>query len=171
MSQIRSTRPPKRQANWWEDPEHWSASKEYVGFGPQEKVTDPAVLEVLTRRAVVEALIYTRYAEKGCKNPLREIGGREEMERALKVEVDVAEDGTATLKKSFKPVWADLNRPTPEGKPVAPEISPADAQQLAKSWDPKWKTISLRDPVTKFAVRPLPSAQIAVCGERKTDVI
>ncbi|KAM7190243.1 hypothetical protein V8F33_009603 [Rhypophila sp. PSN 637] len=50
--------------DWWDRPGHWGESMKYVGFGPLSKVEDFAVMEVLTRRAVIEALAIREYAKR-----------------------------------------------------------------------------------------------------------
>lgn len=52
---------------WWEKDRHWSPELAYAGYGPTEKVTDPALLEIAVRRAVVEALVLRRFAARADK--------------------------------------------------------------------------------------------------------
>lgn len=50
-------------AGWWDQPSHWSNALVPPTFGPAptERVTDPSVLQVLARRAVVEALVAVKH--------------------------------------------------------------------------------------------------------------
>ncbi|CRK23673.1 hypothetical protein BN1708_018050, partial [Verticillium longisporum] len=45
---------------WWEREGHWGPESEYTPFAAAERVQDAAVLEVLTRQAVVEALAFRK---------------------------------------------------------------------------------------------------------------
>lgn len=144
--------------NWWEDESHWSPSSDFVGFGPKEKVRDASLLEVLARRAVVEALAW-REAGSESLAALWERGGREELLRALALGVEVAENGAATLKGDTSKVVEDLRwRPVEEeasdaSQATAPgEFSAEEAREYLQSWDKSWKNVSLQDPRLKFAI-------------------
>lgn len=144
-------------ADWWEDDKHWSPSLEYVGFGPREKITDPAVLEVLTRRAVVEALAVREVEGEEALGASWQAGGQEALSKALSIQPVVGENGAVRLDGDITTVVEDL-----KSQPVAEDLEqqsqedfalPAEqAVEFRKSWDKSWKTISLDDPRLKFAV-------------------
>lgn len=140
---------------WW-TAERWGESKRFVGFGPRERVSEPAVLEVLARRALVEALAVRSGAESQQEGTgLWERGGRAELDAALGLGVEVATDGKASLKGDASAVvqglrWdADAGAATP-AEPLV--LEQPEAVELLKSWDDSWKQASLDDPVLKFAV-------------------
>lgn len=159
-------------ADWWEDDRHWSPSMEYVGFGPREKITDPAVLEALTRRAVVEALAVREVEGEAALGGSWQEGGREALLKALEVGIVVDENGAVALSGDVAAVVEGL-KVLPEAQELAQQgqeefVLPADqAIQFRKSWDKSWKTISLEDPRLKFAVRP--SALSSLCSELYAD--
>ncbi|KAK3316558.1 ribosomal subunit 39S-domain-containing protein [Apodospora peruviana] len=146
-------------ADWWDQEEHWGPSKQYAGFGPLEKVTEPTVLEVLTRRALVEALVIKRFAETAEKEAtaaaLKAVGGdKKGLLNIAAVELVAGEDGTLTLKdeKNFEGVWASLSSAEADAVPSSPPISTEEARKLVKTWDNEWKLAALRDPIVKFYV-------------------
>jgi hypothetical protein len=143
--------------NWWEDDKHWSSSLEYVGFGPREKITDPAVLEALTRRAVVEALAVREVEGEEALGASWQEGGREALFRALEVNLVVGENGAVGLDGDITAIVEGLKTQSAaeELEQQSQEDSVLPSQQaieFRKSWDKSWKTISLEDPRFKFAV-------------------
>ncbi|KAL2175086.1 uncharacterized protein P884DRAFT_207163 [Thermothelomyces heterothallicus CBS 202.75] len=106
-------------ADWWDDPTHWGTEggvaqyvQSVVGqFGPAEKVTDPAVLEVLAKRAIVEALVVARFAgaekRKAVDRLFAHASGTDRLGKIVRAEVVAKEDGTATLKEAadWTRVW------------------------------------------------------------------
>lgn len=144
-------------ADWWEDDKHWSPSLEYVGFGPREKITDPAVLEVLTRRAVVEALAVREVEGDEALGASWQAGGQEALLKALSIKPVVGENGAVKLDGDITSVVEDLkSQPVAEGLEQQSQEDfalPAEqAIEFRKSWDKSWKTISLDDPRLKFTV-------------------
>ncbi len=150
-------------ADWWENPEHWGSSKKYVGYGPVEnKVTDPAVLEVLAKAAVVEALVLKWLAEKGETDKPALIKGKNALLELAKVEVVAAPNGEVALANEgdYESIWALWsNEPfkvvsTFAGSEAAAEeaISAEEARELVKSWGTSWKAARLDDVVVKFHV-------------------
>ncbi|KAK4248085.1 hypothetical protein C7999DRAFT_40714 [Corynascus novoguineensis] len=100
-------------ADWWDEPAHWGSegggAAQYVQtavrpFGPADKVTDPAVLEVLGKRAIVEALVVARFAgaekRKAVDRLFAHADGADRLGKIVRAEVVAKEDGTATLKES-----------------------------------------------------------------------
>jgi len=145
-------------ADWWEDDNHWSPSLEYVGFGRRDKITDHAVLEALTRRAVVEALAVREVEGEAALGGTWQEGGREALLRALEVNLVVGEDGFVALDGKVTSIVEDL-KSRPEAADSEQQqgqedfVLPAQqATEFRKSWDKSWKTISLEDPRLKFAV-------------------
>ncbi|KAL1838218.1 hypothetical protein VTJ49DRAFT_2945 [Mycothermus thermophilus] len=167
-------------ADWFEKPEHWGypgGAAEYVrravgSFGPVEKVTDPVLLEVLVKRAIVEALVVARSA-KG-----KSLETRAEVEQVFAhtadgvyrlrdiVAVDILPSGSevATLEKAETTrVWDVLRGAVPseaagekEGKKkrlLQRSLVPlVHARNLVSSpsWDNGWKKAVLRNTVAKF---------------------
>jgi len=146
--------------DWWEKPDHWGPDRQYHGFGPSEKVMDRAVLEVLTKRAVIEAIVLRRFSGNKIEPPtaLTLTHGEEELLGVVGTEVVASENGTVALKNEhdYQRIWDNLTRPQPEAEEIsvsaAPLISTEAARELISSWDPSWKTLRLRDPVLKFYV-------------------
>jgi len=142
-------------SNWWEDPEHWGNSKNYVGFGPTEKVTDSVLLEFVVRRAVVEALALKNHAGSNKKVRdalLRSITGPAKLSELAGAEIVADADGNATLKDSEQ-VWTLWRNGKKDGEfteGVGATVEEASA--LVESWGKEWKKIQLRDPVVKFFV-------------------
>lgn len=141
--------------NWWEDGKNWPASMDYAGFGRTEKITDPAVLEVLVRRAVVEALAVSKGAGEDALRASWPVGGSSQQTAALEVGIEVSEDGAAELTGDATTLVEGLTT-TAEGEQSLDsgdlDISPEQAREFLKSWDRSWKQISLEDPRLRFAV-------------------
>lgn len=140
--------------DWWEDNQNWPASKNYVGFGPVEKIVDPAVLEILTRRAVVEALAFQKGAGEHASAAPWQVGGREQLVSTLRVGIEVSVNGAAKLTEDVTDLVVGLTSKT-EGQSVGDAdlaIEPEEAREFTKAWDPSWKETSLDDPRLKFAV-------------------
>lgn len=147
-------------ASWWEDPDHWGQSKQYVGFGPTEKVLDPVLLAVLVRRAVIEAVVMRRFAP----NIMRPEGllavtrGQQELLDTVEVPLVAAEDGSVTLEENgdWRKVWTRLSKVKQESDEVKkgaapqPELTPDEAKTLVQKWGSEWKSLKLLDPVVKF---------------------
>ncbi|KAF5022049.1 hypothetical protein F66182_5932 [Fusarium sp. NRRL 66182] len=137
---------------WWDQPGHWGEESEFRGFGGQDRVKDRAVLEVYLRQAVVEALslqeqgVIEKWAVK--KWPVIE---KAELDHTLSVNIKVTEEGKATLKGDASTVARRL-RAKPKESEDAAVVSVEEAQQIVKTWDPSWQTVSLNDHL-KFAIR------------------
>lgn len=144
-------------ADWWEGDKHWSPSLEYVGFRRCDKVTEPAILEALMRRAVVEALAVREVeGEEALAGSWRD-GGRESLLKALGVEIVVAEDGAVALKGDVAAVVVGLKtQPQAEESEQQSQgdfVLPVEqAVEFRRSWDKSWKSISLENPRLMFAV-------------------
>lgn len=141
-------------SNWWEDERNWPASKNYVGFGRSDKVVDPAALEVLTRRAVIEALAVRKGAGDEALSASWQAGGHDQLVAALGVGVEVSVDGSAELTGDFMGVVEGLTARAEEQDVGGADwsLAPEEAREFLKSWDRSWKQISLEDLRLKFAV-------------------
>ena len=166
---------------WWEEAGHWgdvdrlsvfSVPRSYAG-GVQV-VTDAAVLEVLLRQAVVEALVVQ--GKKGEEMLRGRWGGLEKGDtlRAAGVELKVSEAGDVTLTGDLGAVLSGLEASAGEAEAGAVEADAADeaalegaaeqevveedvltaeeAREISKSWDSSWKQIPVTNPALKFAV-------------------
>ncbi len=150
---------------WWDRPNHWGESKNYIGFGPTEKVTDPVLLELITKRALVEYLLVRRYKKKGASVPstwLNTPYGKKELLEAAQAELVIDCNGNANIKdtEASTKIWDGLIQALRDGKadaakPHVPAISVEMAREWAKGSDASWKTSSLTKPALKFFVSDL----------------
>ncbi|EMR68226.1 hypothetical protein UCREL1_4759 [Eutypa lata UCREL1] len=159
---------------WWDAPDHWRG--DFVGFRPKRRTTDPALLEVAVRRAVVEALALRR---AGREDELVGVwplaDGPEEVRRLLAaVELRVSRDGGAgevqlggdvdAVLESLR--WRDESEVVQEAlvegeadvasASTTPRkktgLSAAGAEKYREGWDKSWKNVPLDDSRIKFAV-------------------
>ncbi|KAK0615612.1 ribosomal subunit 39S-domain-containing protein [Bombardia bombarda] len=148
-------------ANWWDDPSHWGSSNRYLGFGPREKVTDPAMLEVLARRAVIEALAIKQFADLRAHKLATFTPAVAKEQELLITEIRLVpgEDGAAVLKRQsdYTRVWAGVKKAgvviSEESEKTVSESSQLDiteARELVKRWNPRWKQALLKDLAVKF---------------------
>ena len=148
---------------WWDNPEHWGPSKDYVGFAARDKVTDPAVLEVLTKQAVVEALALGDNVKNSILKATRLMldYGSKDMATLVGAEIVAGPDGTAALKTekhtrqmaTFIRRTEQAIRRADEAQETSPEAympSPEEAREMVKAWGPSWKATQLRDPFVRF---------------------
>ncbi|KAL8367113.1 hypothetical protein RB595_000432 [Gaeumannomyces hyphopodioides] len=148
---------------WWDREGHWSGRLGFAPFfaGGAARVTDAAALEVIVRRAAVEALAVRAAAAGPAKEGHGEaevtltgrwaVGGREAVVRALGVSLEVASDGKARLAtESAAHLVADLAADAEDAGPDA--LDAGEAAALVETWDPSWKTMSLDDVALKFAI-------------------
>ena len=147
---------------YWENDSHWKASLVRPGFGPQEKVTDSALLEVAARRAVVESLAVQESAKDAETPGLTTAwsrGGREDANAALAAQINVAEDGSATLSGNVSDIVSRLAAGAEPTTPFDGAMEAGEARELIGTWDSSWTSVSLSDDRLKFAVR-IPSSDI-----------
>ncbi|KAL2265986.1 hypothetical protein VTJ83DRAFT_5338 [Remersonia thermophila] len=167
-------------ADWWDKPEHWGpkGAAEYVRsvvgwFGPVEKVTDPALLEVLVKRAVVEALAVARSAKGRSLEARAEVeqvfahtaNGAYKLQDIVAVSIQPSGSEVATLEKAEAArVWDVLRGAVPPDGAAGQAkkkkkrllqrtlVRPEHAQELidSPSWDKGWKKAVLRNAVAKF---------------------
>lgn len=149
--------------DWFsEDKDNWDPTLRYVGFGAAEKITDPALLTVCTRRALFEALALAAKGPAQLKKAWRPDEGREGLLRALGLQLKLDGKGRAQVAGDAKGVVDSLvvkesDAATPaEVKKL--DLPLAEAKEIVKSWGPEWKEILLEDVKIKFAVCSSPDA-------------
>ncbi|KAK0743021.1 hypothetical protein B0T18DRAFT_489865 [Schizothecium vesticola] len=165
---------------WWDRPGNWGESKQYQGFGPREKVMDKSMLEVLTRQALIEAVILHHH-----KRPTKvTLPGPEVRRSVLLAEITVGPEGEPTLAPEVRKMVLALGRSRANDSAVAREkpaaeeehvveekaaeealenndvadepaglpheLNPVEARRLSKQWDSSWKSLKLENPVLKF---------------------
>ncbi|KAL1897640.1 hypothetical protein Sste5346_003946 [Sporothrix stenoceras] len=137
---------------WWEDNQHWDQSLEFRGFGPRDRVTDPAVLEVLARQAVAEALAVQ--SQKNAELLTSTSWSRgSDGPAALALQFDVDASGSVTgVRGDVAGVVSGLQAEDAAEDVATPAAE--EAQALVASWaeDASWKSISLHDVAVKFAI-------------------
>lgn len=162
---------------WWDVEGHLGEADKLRVFSERvgAKVTEPSVLEVLVRQAVVEALVVQG---KGGEMLMGRWGAldKEAMVRAGGVGITVSEAGDVTLTgdlgavleglKMEEEVTAQepLEKEASGGEAAAKQPEPApeelltaeEASEMIKSWDHTWRKVPLTDPSLRFAVRPIP---------------
>lgn len=113
---------------WWDRPGTWGESKRYQGFGPREKVMDKSMLEVLTRQALIEAVILHQH-----KRPSKvTLPGPEARREVLLAEITAGPDGEATIAPEVRKMVLALGRSKVERSGVAGE-TPAAEEQVAEA--------------------------------------
>ncbi|ORY61566.1 uncharacterized protein BCR38DRAFT_476284 [Pseudomassariella vexata] len=148
---------------WWDRRENWPRSSDFQGFiEAKRKITHPDSLEVATRRALVEVLV--RKARGQHLTEGMPVGGKEELLRALALDLKVKENGEISLvadDSAIELVAKDLDwenvlaKEELTGKvPAVPTLLPGEAQSFkeAAQWRARWKSASLSEPKLKFAV-------------------
>lgn len=144
---------------WWEDNQHWDQSLEFRGFGRQDRVTDPAVLEVLARQAVAEALAVQ--SQQNAELLTSTAWSRaSDGPAALALQFDVDASGSVTgVRGDVAGVVSGLQAESTADSVATPATE--EAQALVASWaeDASWKSISLHDVALKFAVCRAPTLQ------------
>ena len=150
-------------SNWWNKSEHWDPSGDFIGFKPKEKVTDPALIDVAVRRAVIEAFALR---EAGREDDLVGVWpttlSKADTQALLAREVKTSENGAVTLGAAESAAvaeqlrWKDdveTTETTAEESSASPEtLSAEEAAALALTWDRSWGSTSIADPRIRFAV-------------------
>jgi hypothetical protein len=127
-------------AGWWDKPAHWGSEagaaqfvRDVVNpFGPAEKVTDPAMLEVLGKRAIVEALVVARFAGPNKKKAIDRLfthaEGTDRLGKIVRAEVVANKNGSATLRTSadWKRVWDVLKSSVRMARSQQPQVEEAE---------------------------------------------
>lgn len=134
---------------WWDQPGHWGEESAFKGFAATEKIMDRDIVEVHLRRALVEALALQQAGVGQWATKKWREGSRGDMDAALALDV-VAQDGSASLQGNAAAVAESLMG---EADAIEPSeaITAEEAREIAKSWDPSWKSILVNDEL-KFAV-------------------
>ncbi len=153
---------------WWDDEANWDTSIEYRGFVPQRHATDPAVLEVLARCAVMEALALRQRLQQGggeegvtlasasvttwsCNGGLSALRAALALQPSVQgADVTVAGDVAAVVESLMGGYGADT---IAESLPF--DVDVEEARELVASWQKdgsNWKEIALDDVALKFAV-------------------
>lgn len=115
---------------WWDQPGHWGPESEYVGFAPPstERVTDPHVLEVLLRQAVLESLAVRReHAEAKRFVDDWPAPDRAALDRAMALRLKVTDDGVVALRGNSNLVVKWLNPSKKAQKKLRAEQQAAEA--------------------------------------------
>lgn len=161
---------------WWDVEGHLTDADRLRVFSERgEKVTDPGVLEVLIRQAVVEGLVVQGKVGGEMLTARWGATGKDGMSRTAGVEVVVSEAGDVTLTGDLSGVLSGLKE-SAEAQPAQEAVSEQEtaeqeaaaeqaeelltaeeAKEMIKSWDRAWRKVPLTDPSLKFAVRTLPS--------------
>lgn len=172
---------------WWDVQGHLGEADKLRVFSERagEKVTEPSVLEVLVRQAVVEGLVVQG---KGPEMLMGRWGALDKggMARTGGVRIEASETGDVTLTGDLGAVLEGLKEdpelvetttealpekevvPEEAAEPAAEELLTAEeATEMIKSWDYSWRKIPITDPSLKFAVRapsspfPFPSSSVS----------
>ncbi|KAF9873425.1 hypothetical protein CkaCkLH20_09238 [Colletotrichum karsti] len=151
---------------WWE--QRWSAAEQYVGFSSRSianKIEDGAVCEALVRQALVETLVLSQLDKEALKRKWVP-GDREDFNRATAISLEAigAEGAVPEAQKEAAETIVQMLQGIGRAETTTQvdqdsgheatriPISADEAQVLVQSWDPKWKAISLQDPLLKFAL-------------------
>ncbi|KAI0392143.1 ribosomal subunit 39S-domain-containing protein [Xylariaceae sp. FL0594] len=142
-------------SHWWDKPEHWDAAGDFASFRPKQKVTDPALIDVAVRRAVIEALALR---EVGREDDLVEVWStalsKADTQALLAREVKVSANGAATLGAVEAAAVAEQLRWKDVVETAAEEetLSAEEAGALVETWDKSWRSVSIADPRIRFAI-------------------
>lgn len=153
----------------WFDPaadparDHWGSSKRFVAFAPAAKVTEPALLELCTARAVLEAVALDAFLKRkglgrGTETLLADTwrnDGLQGFNRVLAMQCVITEDGQVEVGASAEAVARGLEANAQTGDAAATVSMPPvqEAVEILRSWNLGWRRISLEDVKLKFAVR------------------
>ncbi|GKT51144.1 uncharacterized protein ColSpa_11325 [Colletotrichum spaethianum] len=140
---------------WWDQEGKWGKESQYVAFARTDKVLDADVCEALVRQAVVEVLAVKGTRQDRLTGTWAK-GGRKNFDRAMAVGLVLQEDGSLALKGDAEVTHAIGRVSTIESKDAEHEayLTPEEATERVKQWDPSWKSASLQDAHLKFAVSP-----------------
>ncbi|OHW97948.1 hypothetical protein CSPAE12_03318 [Colletotrichum incanum] len=138
---------------WWDQEGRWGKESQYVAFARSGKVLDADVCEALVRQAVVEVLAVKSTRQDRLTATWAK-GGRKNFDRAMAVGLVIQEDGSLALKGDAEVTRAIGRVSAVESKDAEHEayLTPEEAKERVKQWDPSWKSASLQDAHLKFAV-------------------
>lgn len=148
--------------NWWNRRENWPKTSDFEGFKTHRKIHDQHVLELVVRRAVIEANVLSmlgREHELAAAWPVQKES--DAVERCLALDIDVA-NGRVVIVGDVTAVAKDLTS-TAAGAEKVLDTEQVEAQSVVlpsagqaaeyvEKWSPRWKDASLTDPRMKFAV-------------------
>lgn len=118
------------------------------GVGAKEKITDPNLVKVMLRRAVLEVQALQQAGQYDALKFKRwAIGGQEDLERVL------ASDTTTEQSAAVAASLAAPEAPEQSSAPVT--LTLAEAETVVKSWGSDWMSMALNDE-TKFVVSSSP---------------
>lgn len=160
--------------NWFNKDEHLPRSKLKVErFAPDTKVTDPALLELHTRRAVIEAVAVQSESYKGLegRNLLTEAWSSkdtlEAVERVHALNLKVGRGGAGELIQGQPEVQAVIEHLSGvNGEDIyssSAYISPEEAKEMCAKFSPDWKRVSLEDVRFRFMVSLSCSSALPTC--------
>ncbi|KAH8179116.1 ribosomal subunit 39S domain-containing protein [Sarocladium implicatum] len=133
--------------SWWQQPGHWDSKNEFSGFGvaARQKITDPGLVKVLLRRAVLEVEALKKTGQYDALKFKRwTVGGKREMKRATVSELtpELAEEVVASL----------TAEETEKGSERVALPGAEKTASLLKTLDGEWLKAALDDE-TKFVLR------------------
>ncbi|KAJ1337754.1 Ribosomal subunit 39S [Microdochium nivale] len=129
---------------WWEDSANYRES--FQGFKPRRKISEPAALRIVLRRAVVEALVLRQAGAESLLTGSWPVGGQQELRRVLSI--TLATDGS--LDGDLQAVVADLQ--AADNSPAVPTSARLLSRTLIEADDSAWEALTLPDVALKFAV-------------------
>ena len=141
--------------NWWDDPEHWPETSDFVGFTPKQKVQEPVLIEAAVRRALTEALVVKQLGKDDQLTGHWGMQDRAQHDAVLALGFKVDSDGKATVTGNLQSVAEGLVAKDGEAVVDSAFALPSAAEALAwkQQSDHSWKGASLLDARVKFAVR------------------
>ncbi|KAK7991571.1 ribosomal subunit 39s family [Apiospora saccharicola] len=143
-----------RLGSWWDDPEHWPETSDFVGFTPKQKVQEPVLLEAAVRRALTETLAMKQLGREEQMLGHWGLQDKAQCDAVLALDVRVDSEGNATVTGDLHSVGDVLSvedGPTSvDGTYTLP--SAAEALAWKQQADQSWKGASLQDARLKFAV-------------------
>ncbi|KAI0129910.1 ribosomal subunit 39S-domain-containing protein [Xylariales sp. AK1849] len=118
---------------WWDSREHWDPSGNFEGFKAKKKIEHPDILEVVVIRAVAEASVLKMSKREAYLVATWPIGGKEEFERCIRLDVNVDSKGAATFTGSTEAVAMDLIRGDDAAEVVEEQTITSNDTDLAAS--------------------------------------
>ncbi|KAK8121183.1 hypothetical protein PG999_005303 [Apiospora kogelbergensis] len=140
--------------NWWDDPEHWPETSDFVGFTPKQKVQEPVLIEAAVRRALTEALVVKQLGKDDQLTGHWGMQDRAQHDAVLALGLKVDSDGKATVTGNLQSVAEGLVAKDGEAAVDSAFALPSAAEALAwkQQSDHSWKGASLLEARVKFAV-------------------
>lgn len=154
-----------RLGNWWDDPEHWPETSDFVGFTPKQKVQEPVLLEAAVRRALTEVLVMKQLGREEQLTERWGLQDKEQHDAVLALDVRVDNEGNATVTGDLHSVADELLVDEIQSNTDVTYTLPSAAEALAwkQQADQSWKGASLQDARLKFAVSCTSAIQANIC--------